>query len=207
MLVAQPLRHHTPTRPGERPRDHQRMNQQHAIDLLTPAIPNDVEAPIWADLGAGEGTFTRALARLLGRGEIYAVEREDGPLRALTALARRLDGTTSTARVHVVRGDFTEELMVPEANGFLLANALHYVPTEEQPAALARLAVRLRRGGRIVLIEYHRRSANPWVPYPISRDALVALARDAGLEPPQVVSTAPSLFGPELYAAVLATPR
>ena len=183
------------------------MNQQQAIDLLSPAIPRDDESPVWADLGAGEGTFTRALARILGRGDVYAVERDDAALRKLTALAQRMNGTDGTAHIHAVRSDFTEDVRVPESNGFLLANALHYVPMEDQPATLARLAVRLRRGGRVVLIEYDRRSANPWVPYPISRNALGRLAQDAGLDAPVVVSTAPSLFGPELYCAVLAARR
>jgi SAM-dependent methyltransferase len=180
------------------------MNQRQAIELLSSAIPDDDEHPVWGDLGAGGGTFTRALATILGRGDVYAVEREDAALRALDAVARRVNAMPGAATIHVVRGDFTEDVAVPDASGFLLANALHYVPTEEQPAALARLAVRLRRDGRVVLVEYDRRSSNPWVPYPIARRALEHLAQHAGLEAPQVVATTPSLFGPEMYCAVMA---
>jgi hypothetical protein len=54
-----------------------------------------------------------------------------------------------------------------EANsdGMLLANSLHFV--RDAAAVLARLAARVRPGGRVVLVEYDKRRASPWIPYPI----------------------------------------
>ena len=47
---------------------------------------------------------------------------------------------------------------------------------------LARLVAWLRPGGRVVLVEYDHRRANPWVPYPIGIAKLPALAKAAQLQ-------------------------
>jgi len=50
--------------------------------LIAGAVPR--RAGVWADLGAGDGTFTQALARLLEPGSrIYAVDRDRAALAAL----------------------------------------------------------------------------------------------------------------------------
>ena len=105
--------------------------------------------------------------------------------------------------------DFTRPLELPgldggELDGLLLANALHFMP--DAGAVLGRLVTRLRPGGRVVLIEYDGRSANPWVPYPLPVAELPALAAAAGLSPPVVTQTRPSAFGGTLYVAVMERP-
>jgi SAM-dependent methyltransferase len=157
-------------------------------------------AAVWADLGAGGGTFTRALAARLGpAGRIYAVDRD---ARAIVALQRWADRAESV--VIPVEADFTRPFDLPGAggaglDGMLLANALHYV--REPGPVLARLAALVRPGGRIVIAEYDGRRANPWVPYPIPSTRLPQLAAAAGLAPPVVTATRPSSFGGTLYVA------
>jgi ubiquinone/menaquinone biosynthesis C-methylase UbiE len=180
------------------------VRQEDALALIERAVPHG-EGGIWADLGAGSGTFTVALSTLLGpEGTVYAVERDASAQRELQALERESRALTRGARVVAVRGDFTEHLDLPPLDGLLLANALHYVRGDEQFVVLARLGALLKPHGRAVVIEYDRRQANPWVPYPIPRTRLVSLAREAGLPVPAVVATAPSSFGPELYCALIA---
>jgi hypothetical protein len=70
-------------------------------------------------------------------------------------------------------------------------------------SVLAHLATWLRSDGRIVLIEYDRRAANRWVPYPIWAERLPQLAAAAGLSNTEVVSRRPSAFGGDMYVAVL----
>ena len=177
------------------------MNLAEARDFLAKAV-----APgpgIWADLGAGAGTFTRALANILGPGStIYAVDHDPDAIAALERAAR-FDGV----RIVPIVGDFTRALPLPGAapgtlDGILLANALHFVP---EPARVLQSLVKwLRPGGSVVLIEYDRRRANRWVPYPIEKAGLAEIAEQAGLSAPMIAGSVPSRFSGEIYVARLA---
>ena len=177
------------------------MKPAEAVELIRDAVPRP--GGTWADLGAGDGTFTRALAALLGPdSHLYAIDRD---ARALATLARW--AKTANAGVTVATADFAKPFAAPwpgPLDGMLFANALHFVRDGGQ--VLGRLAAHLRPGGRVVLIEYDRRAANPWVPHPIPISALPALAAAAGLGVPKVLATRPSRYGGDLYVAVTDRP-
>ena len=174
------------------------VNTNEAVALLRDAIPPSPGT--WADIGAGDGTFTRALAELLGpTSRLYAVDRDASAVAALTRWA-----ASNAPNVTVVRADFTRPLTLPglepaALDGILLANALHFV--REPSTVLARLVTHVRPGGRVVLVEYDRRRASPWVPYPIPSSGLPSLAAAAALTTPVITATRPSLFGGTLYVA------
>jgi SAM-dependent methyltransferase len=174
------------------------MEVREAVELIGAAIPRAVGT--WADLGAGEGTFTRALAELLDQGSrLYAVDR-DG--RALAVLERWAAQTP--LEVVPVRADFTKPFELPRLegaalDGVLLANALHFARDADE--VLARLAAWLKPAGRVVLVEYERRAASRWVPHPVPFDRFEVLALGAGLSAPHRVASRPSAYGGELYAA------
>ena len=155
---------------------------------------------VWADLGAGSGIFPRALRELLGEGcHIYAVDRD---ARAVAELARWASEVAPT--VTAIEADFSHDLQLPmpageELDGLLFANALHFVANPG--AALARLVKLLRPGGRVALVEYDRRRASSWVPYPIGIAELPGLAAAAGLSRPIIVDSRPSDYGGIIYAA------
>ncbi len=171
-----------------------------AVALIGGAVPRGPAK--WADLGAGEGTFTRALWELLGTGSsrIYAVDKD---ARALGELSRWADG--AGADVTVVEADFTRAAALSGLDddgldGILLANALHFVADAE--TVLKALVGVLRPGGRVAVVEYDRRRASRWVPFPVPPARLALLAKAVGLSVPEVVATRPSAFGGTLYAAV-----
>lgn len=181
------------------------MEVRDAAALIAGALPpRPPGAPSvqWADLGAGTGTFTAALAWLLGNGStVVAVERD---LRAAAALRSR--GRTGGAAIVVRDLDFTDArawdaLALPPLDGILLANALHFVPTGTQGALLARLAGALAPDGRLVVVEYEGRAPSPWVPHPVAIARLQALLPD-GFRARTVGSRA-STFGGTMYAAAL----
>lgn len=175
------------------------MKARDAVDLIVEAIPR--HGGTWADLGAGDGTFTRALAELVGpKSRIYAVDRDSGAVAALERWARE-----KAANVTPVMADFTLPFELPDLgdnklDGMLFANALHFV--RDAGAVLARLAAWLKPDGRLVLVEYDHRAASRWVPYPIPATRLPALATSAGLSTPVITATRPSAFGGDLYVAV-----
>jgi SAM-dependent methyltransferase len=167
-----------------------------AAHLIAPAVP--ARASRWADLGAGTGTFTRALSSLLAPGaEVYAIDRDPRAVSASAVLA------TDGARINPLRADFADpgewdSLALPPLDGILLANALHFVA--DQASVLARLAAGLRPGGRLVVVEYEGRPASRWVPYPVSSARLADLL-PAGMSAPVRAGSRPSAFGGTMYAA------
>lgn len=176
------------------------MNQQDAIALLRGASIDP--GGVWADLGSGAGTFTRALSSLLGpNGTVYAVDRDERALRALERLV--LTQRRGAAAIHAVEGDFTRLLALPPLDGALLANSLHFVPYPHQADVLGRVANAVAPGGAIIVIEYDRRRASPWVPYPISPAALGDVAQQAGLGRPALLATKPSEFSGTIYSAIV----
>jgi len=168
------------------------VDAERALRLIEAAVPSG--PAVWADFGAGDGTFSRALATRLGPGgRVYAVDRD---VRALRRLTRR--------DITVVRADLEQPFELPDAHagsldGMLIANALHYI--RDGAGVLARLAGWLVPGGAVVLIEYDQRESTRWVPYPIDAAAVPALFAAAGLTPPTIVARADSAFGGEMYVA------
>lgn len=167
------------------------MNEKDARAFLADAV-GDARGN-WADLGAGTGTFTRALHSLLAPGSrVYAVDRDASVIPDLEKIGDA---------VVAIRADFTTNLSLPEpVEGLLLANALHFVPNAD--GVLGDLVNLLKPYGRVVIVEYDRRAANPWVPYPIASSKWPALAAAAGLRNPKIVARRKSEYAGELYVAV-----
>ena len=180
------------------------MTRGEATEFIRPAVRADLIR--WADLGAGSGTFTEALAHLLpAHGSVLAVDRDSTALRSLRRLAARLP--ESAARVTVADGDVSDLERIPELaglalDGALLANVLHFFV--DASSVLGQVAERLTSSGRIVVVEYDGATPSRWVPHPLSWERLQRIAREQGFAHAAVVSTRPSRFRQApLYCAVL----
>ena len=179
------------------------METQEAVDLLRDAVGE--RTGIWADLGAGTGTFTLALAELLGAdGTIYAVDDDASAVRALGDLR----GVGDT-RIVPVKADFTRPLELPglgdaPLDGLLMANALHFI--RDATGVLSRLVQRVRTGGRVIVVEYDQRRASRWVPYPIPASSWPTLAAAAGLVHATITATRPSMYSGILYVGSATRP-
>ena len=147
----------------------------------------------WADLGAGEGAFTLALADVLGPdGHIVAVDRDARALRAL-------DGRFET-RV----ADFTRPMDLNDLDGVLMANSLHFARDKEP--VLTAVRAMLRRGGRLIIVEYGTDRGNAWVPYPFSYPRWETMAARAGFTGTRLLRTVPSRWLSSMYSALSLSP-
>ena len=156
---------------------------------------------VWADFGAGSGAFTLALAELIGPGsELHAIDRDAGALREL---ARRMAARFPGVALHTRAADFARPLAppLPPLDGLVMANALHYVPSRDQPRVVQLLKGTLRPGGRWLMVEYNVDRGNPWVPHPLSFHTWEALAHQCGFEHVRLLATRPSSFLKEFYSA------
>ncbi len=161
----------------------------------------DDGGPVWAELGAGDGAFTLALADLLGAGTLHTIDRDAAALaRGAEAARQRFPAVAVLPRT----ADFTQPLPLPPLDGLLMANALHFV--REPAALLGRLMAHLKPGGIFLLVEYNADRGNPWVPYPLSFETWTRLAQAVGLSRPVLLGRYPSRFLHEIYSAAAVRP-
>ncbi len=164
------------------------MNRSDLVELIREGVAG--AGTRWADLGAGEGAFTLALAEVLGPGaHITAVDR-DG--RALRALAGR-------PGIEMRISDFTRPLGLSGLDGVLMANSLHFV--RDKAPVLVLVREMLRPGGRLVIVEYGTDRGNPWVPHPFSYNSWERMAGEAGFTGTRLLHTIPSSHFGTMYSA------
>lgn len=169
------------------------MRVRDAAAMVFDAALQSVGSTRWADLGAGDGTFTLALAESLEAGSIiHAVDRDRD---SLTRIPPRHLGVVITAH----SADFTQfPWPFGEVDGILMANSLHFIAN--QPAFLRSCETHLSRPGCFLIVEYDTDAASPWVPYPVSRRRLAALFEGY---PVTYLGRRPSRYQrAELYAAL-----
>ena len=165
------------------------MELELAKDLVRTAIR---PGTCWADLGAGEGTFSYALSELLGPlGMVIAVDKQQG--FALESASPK------HAQIHHFEADFTLSLNLPPLDGILLANSLHFISNPQE--VLQQWINKLLPDGNILLIEYDQSIPSPWVPFPISRKKGKNLLEGLGLLDIQEIGSTPSQYNNgDIYA-------
>jgi len=168
------------------------------VALLRPGVEHG--GLLWADFGSGGGAFTLALADLLGPdGMIYSLDRKANALREQAQAMRR---RFPRVAVHYIVADYRQPLDLPEFDGIVMANTLHYLTADERFAALGLVRGYLRPGGRLVVVEYDVEESTFWLPYPLSWRAWQLESARAGFVNTRQIATRPSSHGRQFYAAV-----
>jgi ubiquinone/menaquinone biosynthesis C-methylase UbiE len=168
-----------------------------AKTLIQGGIENLPARQFWADLGAGEGLFTKALADCLpADSKIIAIDRDAGSLKTISV--NRTDVELQTVEADLNK--LPENL--PPFDGIVIGNALHYI--KDQLSFLRNLKTGcLKKSGVLILIEYDLEKSNPWVPYPINKTKLGSLCKESGFELRFSNSVKSKLNSSEIYSAFL----
>lgn len=130
-----------------------------------------------ADIGAGSGYFSVRLARHVGAlGRVYAVDVSPDMIGHLNRRVRDM-GLTNISSILAPPDD---PLLPEPVDRFLIVDVWHHV--ENQPAYLQKMKDRLKPGGQIVMIDFHKRDL-PVGPPPtmkIAREDLIAQMEQHG---------------------------
>jgi SAM-dependent methyltransferase len=175
------------------------MDHRDHLDLLRQGIANP--GGRWADFGSGRGSFTLALAELLGpTAEIYSIDKDAGALREQARAFQAKLASFPTDRLQWITADFTKALDLPALDGAIAANSIHFL--REKEPFLELVYAYLRPGGGLILVEYNVDRGNLWVPHPVSFQTWKNIAGRSGFVETRLLHTRPSRFLKEVYSAV-----
>lgn len=169
------------------------MQLNDAVKLIQHPIAKEKAA--YADLGCGNGLFTRALAQLLApQSVIYAVDKNETALNNFSVHAN--------VQLKKINIDFVkDELPFKNLSGILMANSLHYV--EDKNAFLLKAKASLAPDGYFIIVEYDTDKANHWVPYPVSFSSLHNVFEKINFHSVQKLQTYPSRYWRTMYSALI----
>jgi SAM-dependent methyltransferase len=131
--------------------------------------------------------------------DLIAIVRDRPSLQTLDATMERLFPGT---RLRLLEADMAGRLTLPPLDGIVAANAIHFVPLQDQTALLRRWRAYLKPEGRLVVVEYDTDSGNRWAPYPMSYNAFRETARAAGFTDPALLGSRPSRWLGRIYSAL-----
>ena len=171
------------------------MNHKDHINLLRNGIHNPQGT--WADLGAGRGAFTLALAELLqANSTIYAIDKKADDLQHLQ---HQMVNSFPDIQLQLLLADFTKGLNLPSLDGIVMANSLHFI--KNKAPFLSQMRQWLKPNGRFLLVEYNVDKGNRWVPYPLSFKQWQQQAKIYGFQNTELIASRPSRFLGEIFAA------
>jgi 2-polyprenyl-3-methyl-5-hydroxy-6-metoxy-1,4-benzoquinol methylase len=173
------------------------MEHNTAVNLISKGVPIGYPQR-WADVGAGEGTFTLALASILESGSlIYALDQDRG---ALSKLPPEKNGVRIEQRLADI---ITDDLKFKESfDGILLSNVLHFI--DDKAFVLRKLLKNMRPGSALIIIEYDTANSSQWIPYPLPWNTLQTLVTDLKLPSATKLLEVPSMYGAgKLYSALI----
>jgi ubiquinone/menaquinone biosynthesis C-methylase UbiE len=110
------------------------------------------EGEVIADIGAGSGYFTVRLAHHVGAtGRIYAVDISPDMIRHLHTRVRDM----GLVNVSPILAPADDPLLPQQVDRFMIVDVWHHV--ENQAGYLARIREKLKPGGQVIMIDFHKR--------------------------------------------------
>ena len=120
-----------------------------------------------ADVGAGSGYFALRLAHHVGpEGHVYAVDISPDMIRHLNARVR----DAGLLNVSTILAQPNDPLLPQPVDRFLFVDVWHHV--DDQADYLALIKKRLKAGGQLVMIDFHKREL------PVGPPNTMKIARD-----------------------------
>ncbi|HYF69571.1 MAG TPA: class I SAM-dependent methyltransferase [Ohtaekwangia sp.] len=169
-----------------------------AVNLIKGGVPLKKEPVRWADLGAGTGVFTSALAELIAvsSGTIYAVDENEDALRQIANVPLSIDLVKLSLNfVHA-------EIPLFELDGIIMANSFHFVL--HKAALLSKLKTSMKKDAVMIVVEYDVASPSKWIPYPLNFQYLQKIVMENGFKTCAKIGEMPSKYGNnKLYSAVV----
>jgi ubiquinone/menaquinone biosynthesis C-methylase UbiE len=132
-----------------------------------------------ADIGAGSGYFTFHAAQHVGpTGRVYAVDVNTEMIKHVQQRAREL----KVSNVTPILAPPNDPLLPEPVDRFLIVDVWHHV--EDQPGYLSVMKKRLKPGGQVVMIDYHKRDlpVGPPAEMKIAREDLLNQMQTNGFE-------------------------
>lgn len=172
------------------------MKQETAIDLIACPQLTTNDPQTWADLGSGDGTFTKALASHLGAGsQIIALDRD---AQALNRIPSSYEGVQISTQV----GEMTQiPSEMPKLHGILMANSFHYI--QDKKAFIQYWESAFGATPAFLIVEYDTSRSNSWVPYPIRPAKLSQLFQEMSYRNIVKLREIPSLYHNKIYATII----
>jgi SAM-dependent methyltransferase len=120
-------------------------------DAVVAALKLPADARV-ADIGSGTGYFAVRLARAVPQGRVYGVDIEPDMTRYLDERARR-EGLNNLV---AVQGEPADPRLPEPVDLVLVVNTYHHI--DQRVDYLQRLADKLRPGGRVAIVDFHKES-------------------------------------------------
>ncbi len=166
------------------------MDTKATIQLIIKGVRSNQK--VWADFGAGNGTFTFALAEILGaEGVIYAIDQNP------TISARTVQISQPT--LNIIRSDIMGSLSLPLLDGAIAANVLHF--SAHPQTWIQQIMKYIKPNGTLIIIEYDLYRGNTWIPFPIPATTLTDILANMGFSHFREIGRRPSIYGHrEIYS-------
>jgi ubiquinone/menaquinone biosynthesis C-methylase UbiE len=168
------------------------MELSKAIKLIQHAAAKDKS--VWADLGCGDGLFTKALSHLLMEGSlIYAVDKNKNALN-------KVEVKNGIALNKLVLNFSNDDLPFSNLSGILMANSFHFIKNKN--AFIKKAFKCLNDEGYLLMVEYDTDVSNFWVPYPISFNRIEKFFNYYNCSTNKL-NEMPSRFNGMIYSAII----